>query len=404
MSRAVRRHGAAARAARRGSVGVAAAMMMAVLAGIGGVAVNQVSLHHRGLLQRQATQAAALAAAAKLSTYYASGTNSTTAIVSAAQAIATANMPTATYGTIVPAANVVLGNWNATTQQFTPLSVSGTTNPDAVRVTGHASAANGNAITALMPGLSGSGTRSYETVAIASYGTGQTWNTIITNDLSGSFSSAIGNQRAADKAILDCVRTAAGSASQFGITTHTGLSMIFQPLSQASANFATLSAKIDTLKSCGNTGAPACSGSNVASAIYSARQQFKAATYNGTRKNIVVITDGVPNASSRTYTKADGVFLTDTATTGICSNNCTDANLWTATLNQATLARSEGISISTIYYSGNTSVSQRASYAAKLAQLTGGTGVAMVAPTTSQISGVFAGFCSTMSSALKAVY
>ena len=388
---------------RRGSVGVLAAMTLAVLAGIGGLAVNQVSLHYRGLMQRQTTQAAALAAAAKLSTYYASGTNSTTAIVSAAQTIATANMPTATYGTILPAANVVLGNWNGATMVFTPLAA-GSTSPDAVRVTGLSSAANGNAITNMMPMLGGVTSRTYETVAVASYGTGQTWNTIITNDLSGSFSSAIANQRAADKAILDCVRTAAGSASQFGITTHTGLSAIFQPLSQASANYTTLSTKINTLKSCGNTGAPACSGSNVASAIYSARQQFKAATYNGTRKNIVIITDGVPNASSRTYTKADGVFLTDTATTGICSNNCTDANLWTATTNQATLARTEGISISTIYYSGGTAASERMNYANKLATLTGGTGVAMVAPTTGQIAGVFAGFCATMSSALKAVY
>ncbi len=396
--------GTPAGADRRGSVGVAAAMMLALLAGIGAVTVNQLHKHHQGLLQRQTTQAAALAAAAKLSTYYASGTNSTTAIVAAAQTIATANMPTATFGTIVPAANVVLGNWNATSQVFTPLSVGGTANPDAVRVTGMATVGNGNPVAGLMPSLIGTGSWSYETVAVASYGTGQTWNTIITNDLSGSFSSAIANQRAADKAILNCVRTAAGSASQFGITTHTGLSMIFQPLSQASANFATLSAKIDTLKSCGNSGAPACSGSNVASAIYSARQQFKAATYNGTRKNIVIITDGVPNATNRTYTKADGVFLTDTATTGICSNNCTDAKLWTATTNQATLARNEGISISTIYYSGNTIASQRANYANKLAQLTGGTGVAMVAPTTNQIAGVFAGFCSTMSSALKAVY
>jgi hypothetical protein len=255
-----------------------------------------------------------------------------------------------------------------------------------------------------MQTLTGHSSMDYTTSAIASYGTGQTWNTIITNDLSGSFSGAIANQRAADKAILDCVRTAAGSASQFGITTHTGVSAIFQPLSQASANFATLSAKIDTLKSCGNSGAPACSGSNVASALYSARQQFADAAYNNTRKNIVIITDGVPNATNRTYTKADGVFLTDTATSGICSNRCTDANLWTATHNQATLARSAGISISTIYYSGNTAASQRAAYAAQLAQLTGGTGVAMVAPTTGQIAGVFAGFCSTMSSALKAVY
>jgi hypothetical protein len=73
-------------------------------------------------------------------------------------------------------------------------------------------------------------------------------------------------------------------------------------------------------------------------------------------------------------------------------------------VNQATLARNAGISISTIYYSGNTAANQRTAYANQLAALTGGTGVAMVAPTTGQISGVFAGFCSTMSSALKAVY
>ena len=57
---------------RRGSVGVLAAMTLAVLAGIGGLAVNQVNQHYRGLLQRQTTQASALAAAAKISTYYAS--------------------------------------------------------------------------------------------------------------------------------------------------------------------------------------------------------------------------------------------------------------------------------------------------------------------------------------------
>lgn len=388
---------------RRGGVGVTAAMMCAALVGVGAMAVNQASLRHRSLVLRQSTQSAALAAAAKISSYYASGTQSATAITTAAQTIATANMPTASWGTVVPAANVVLGNWDATARTFTTLAQSGGTSPNAVRVTGSATAANGNPLSGLMPGLGG-GNRDVQAVAIASYGTGQTWNTIITNDLSGSFSSAIASQRAADKAILDCVRTAAGSASQFGITTHTGVSAIFQPLSAAAANFTTLSAKIDTLKSCGNTGAPACSGSNVAAALYSARLQFAATAYNGTRKNIVIITDGVPNANSRTYARADGIYPTDTATTPTCTNNCTDANMWTMATNQASLARAAGISISTIYYSGNTSSSQRAAYAAKLALLTGGTGVAMVAPTTNQISGVFAGFCATMSSALKAVY
>jgi hypothetical protein len=389
---------------RRGAVGLLAAMMFGSLLTIGALVLNQAHLHYRGLLQRQTTQAAALAGAAKLATFYTAGNS--TAIVTAAQTIATANMPVATYGTIVPTSAVTLGQWNAATGVFTALGGTNLNpNPDAVRIQGLSTVANGNPVTTLMSGMIGTSTRQYTTTAIASFGTGQTWNTIITNDLSGSFANSISHQRAADKAILDCVRTAAGSASQFGITTHTGVSAIFQPLSQASVNFATLSTKIDTLRSCGNTGAPACSGSNVASAIYSARMQFANAAYNGTRKNIVIITDGVPNGVNRTYTREDGIFPNDTTTTPTCTRNCTDAQTWTMAVNQASLARAAGISISTIYYSGNTTnASQRTTYANQLAALTGGTGVAMVAPTQNQIAGVFAGFCSTMSSALKAVY
>ena len=390
---------------RRAGVSTLAAITFSGLVAAGALSLNEAHLHYRGLLQRQTTQAASLAGAAKLATYYASGTNSTTAIVNAAQTITTANMPTATYGTIVPASNVVLGNWNATTSTFTSLAQSGTTSPNAVKVIGSSTTANGNPISLLMAAVSGRASADYTTSSISSYGTGQTWNTIISNDLSGSFSGQVANQRAADLAILDCVRTAAGSASQFGITTHTGVSAVFQALSTAGTNFTTLSNKIATLKSCGNSGAPACSGSNVASAIYSARQQFANATYNGTRKNLVIITDGIPNADNRTYARADGIYPTDVATTPTCTNRCTDANLWTMAVNQATLARNAGISISTIYYSGNTgNATDRTNYATKLAALTGGTGVAMVAPSAGQISGVFAGFCSTMSSALKAVY
>ncbi len=390
---------------RSGSVGVTAAVMLGGLLGIGALGANQINLHYRGLLQRQTTQAAALAAASKMSTYYSSGTNSSAAVIAAAQTIATANMPTAKYGTIVPAANVVLGNWNDTTSVFTTLAQSGGISPNAVRVTGVSSAANGNAITSLMPIGGSTLSRNYSTSSIASYGSSQTWNTIITNDLSGSFAPSIANQRAADLAILDCVRTSSGSASQFGITTHTASSQIFQPLSQAGANYATIAAKIATLNSCGGAGAPACgSGTNIASALYSVRQQFANAAYNGTKKNMVIITDGVPNATSRTYTRADGIYPTDTALTPTCTTACTDAKVWTMAVNQATLARTAGISITTIYYSGGTPAAQRATYSSQLATLTGGTGVAMVAPSSGAIAGVFAGFCSTMQTALKSVY
>lgn len=389
---------------RRGSVGVLAAMMFTILMGLGAWSLNQAHLHYRGLLMRHTVQAASLAAASKLTTYYTSGGTSTAGVVNAAQAIATANMPTATYGTVVPASNVVLGNWNSTNATFTSLAESGGTIPNAVRITGAATTANGNPVSLLFSGVVGKATMDYTANAVASFGTSQTFNTIIVNDLSGSFSPSIGKQRDADKAILDCVRNSSGSLSKFGITGLTAHSTILQPLTQASTNLATITAKIDTIKSCGNTGMPACSGTNVASAIYSAIQQFSDPIYANTSKNMIVITDGVPNANSITYTREDGIYPTPTSPTPTCTNNCTDANLWTMAVNQAAAAKAAGISVSTIYYSGGTAKKDRAAYAAKLASLVGGTGIALVAPTTDSIALTFAGFCATMSSSLKAVY
>jgi hypothetical protein len=149
---------------------------------------------------------------------------------------------------------------------------------------------------------------------------------------------------------------------------------------------------------------PACSGSNVASGIYSAIQQFSSVSATNTIKNIIIITDGVPNASSgTTYAKADGTYATPTSTTPICSNNCSDANLLTMAHDQATNAWAAGISVSTIYYSGDTATSQQASYTTELASWVRGNGIALVAPTAAKISTVLGGFCATMPSALKLV-
>jgi hypothetical protein len=101
-----------------------------------------------------------------------------------------------------------------------------------------------------------------------------------------------------------------------------------------------------------------------------------------------------------TYAKADGVYPTPTSTTPICTTKCTDANLLTAAQDQATNAYAAGISISTIYYTGDTAAGSVASYEASLASLRRGTGVSLVAPTAAKISSVFGGFCATMNSAL----
>jgi Flp pilus assembly protein TadG len=388
---------------RRAAISLFVALALPALIALGLLIVDAPYLYFRSLLLRQTVQAAALAAASNLTTYYTSGNGSTSSIVTAAQSFGTANMPSAKYGTVIQANKVVVGNLDATNTTFTSLATSGGTSPNAVQVTGLNTAANSNPVSLIFSRLINKPSFDMTKTAVASFGTGQTFDTIIVNDLSQSFSSSIANQRAADNAILNCVSSSAGSQSQFGITTFDGHSNIYQALSQASTNLSTLQTKISALNSCGHAGTPACSGSNVAAAIYSAIQQFSGASYANARKNIVVITDGVPNADAITYGTADGIYPTPTSTTPTCTNHCTDANLLTMAQNQAAVAKANSISISTIYYSGDTPASQQASYAAALATLVTGTGVAMVAPTQAKISSTFAGFCATMSSALKLV-
>jgi Flp pilus assembly protein TadG len=389
---------------RRGAIAVLTALMLPALIASGPLFVDTGYLCFRTVLLRQTVHAAALAAAQTLSNYYTSGTSSTAAIVSAAQNFALANSPSATYGTVVSAANVVVGNWNATTSTFTSLATSGGTAPNAVQVTGVNSAANGNPVKMFFAGLIGMSTMDLSSTATASYATGQNFDTIIINDLSQSFKSEIGNQRTADLAILNCVNASAGSATNFGITTIDGHSSIYQPLLQASTNLSSLETKINALNYCGTTGMPACSGSNVASGIYSAIHQFSSVSSTNTLKNIIIITDGVPNADTgTTYAKADGTYATPTSKTPICSTACTDANLETMAEDQAGNAWAAGISVSTIYYSGDTATGDEATYEAELARWRQGSGVSLVAPTAAKISTILGGFCATMPSALKLV-
>jgi Flp pilus assembly protein TadG len=377
-----------ARRRDRGSMAVMCAVMVPILIGFGTVAINQGYYTYRNLLLRQTVQAAALAGANKLSTYYSSGSTGT--IVSTAQTFATSNMPSATYGTVVPAANVVVGNWAS--GAFTSLASSHGTTPNAVQVTGVNTAANSNALALFFGSWFGKPTLDLSTTVVASNASGKTFNTIVLNDMSQSFQSELSNQQTADTAILNCVKGQTGTSSKFGITMINGHATIYQALSQASSNLTSLLTSITSLTtlSCLLN----CStGSNVASGIYSAIQQFSGSTYTGTSKNIVLITDGVPNAKSGvTYSTADGVT---------CTTNCTDALMLTGAQTQAAAARTAGINISTIYYSGSTPSSDQASYAASVASLVTGTGVALVAPTAASINSAFAAFCSTIPSSLR---
>jgi Flp pilus assembly protein TadG len=374
----------------RGSMGVMIAVLIPVLIAFGSLAIDTANYGYHNLLLRQTVQSAALAAGNKLPTYF-SNNGSTSLISTAATTFAQANMPLARYGTVVSGASV--GTWNATNLTYT----GGGTSPNAVTVTG----------TTVLPLIFGSvfgkPNITLTSTVVASYTTALPFNTIVINDMSQSFTSELSNQRTLDTAIANCVKGAAGSTSTFGITLINGHATIYQALSQVSTGLTSLLSQITGLTSLSCL-LECSTGSNVAAGIYSARQQLSASAYNGQKKNIIIITDGVPNASSGvTYGKADGTYATDTATSGICTTHCTDADLLTMAQNQAALARAAGISISTVYYTGDTDTQDQAGYATSLATLVTGSGIAMTAPTSSQITASSAGFCATIPSALKTV-
>lgn len=395
--------------ARKAGVALLIAGMFPLALGMGLLGVDGSRLYFHKLLLRQTAQAASMAGANKLATYYTSGTNSTTEIVNAAQQFAGFNMPTGVYGTVVPAANVSLGNWNLVDKAFIPLSGAGT--PDAVRVIATMSTGGGNPFQPLFGGSFGVGAKNLSTTAISSFATGKPFHVIVVNDLSSSFSSSIANQRTADQAILNCVYNSAGNTSQYGLVGFNGQYTTIQSPIVVSTNYTALTNKITTIKACNQPGGPLCSGSNVASGIYRATKSdmFGNAAYADTNMNIVVITDGVPNFSnsiaSPGYGMENGTYPTPSSATPVCSGySCTDANLLTMAQNQATYAWSKGINVSTIYYSGNTPSADRAAYAASLATLRKGTGISLVVPSQTQINSSFAAFCATMSSKLMALY
>jgi Flp pilus assembly protein TadG len=240
----------------KGGMAVLCAIMIPALIGLGTLTIDQGYFSFRSLLLKQSTENAALAAAEQLYMYYTTGSNAT--IVSTAQAYAGYNMPSAQYGTVVTASNVVLGSWNGTA--FT----AGGTNPTAVQVTGLNTVANGNAVGLFLGSFFGRPTADISYAVVASYGSGKSFNTIVINDMSQSFSSEIANQVTADQQILNCVKGVVGSTSYFGVTFANGHASTYIPLSLAQTNYTTLHTKVAAITTCSSAEDPNCStGSNV---------------------------------------------------------------------------------------------------------------------------------------------
>ena len=357
----------------------------------------------------QATQMAALAGGSKLSTYYT--TSATTTLTTAANSLFNSNVGGDWANT--PSTTIAVGSWSSS-------NFVANTTPNAVQVIGNAT------VNTIFGALLGRTSFPITKTAVARIGGARAVNVVVVNDASGSFSSDIAQQRAADLAILNCIASSATGTSKFGISTFDGTSTIYIPLTTTTAAATTsMTTRINAMLSCSGSGTvggnpPMCSGSNAAAGIYNARIQLDALNCPMCNNNIIVITDGVPNYNPISYTQATGTYVSTTgtgtamvgtgsATTPICgvgsTNSCstpTNSNgdsvrMLAMAQGQAAAAGASGYLVSTIYYSGSTSGSALvAAYTAELAGWTKNGGVAMVAPTPTQITSSSNGVCALL--------
>lgn len=305
---------------------------------------------------------------------------------------------------------ITVGVWAATVPggngTFTPLSNGAA--PNAVKVTTQMTAANKNALSLFYTSMLGiiAKTAGFKNIsltatAVAAYTStnaeGGSLTTpahlIIAIDMSSSFSNNILN---AILAVKDCAKYFAqqnNSNSNFGVTLFTGNSpqtgwapqgwtstdnstycsgnactTPYMGLTSAtSSNFLTnADNQISNINNVENQGLYQHSGSNVAAGMQSTMNQFSGSGISGTTE-MIIVTDGVPNCTS-TYDNNPSKFGTSTTANQNCpagqvnngngksettaQTNAGDVQLLTDAQNLATTAGADGITVSTLYYSG----------------------------------------------------
>jgi len=374
---------------RRGTVSLMVGVTMPALVGFTALGVDAANLYrHRRMLQATADMAA-LAGSALLP--------NTANAVTTAVSYATKNMPTAKYGNVLTAADVSTGTWNPTTRVFT----AGGTNQSAVRVTVRSTSARGNPFGLTFAGIFGFRTADLTATATATFGTYQPWDISIIQDVTASLSSSqMTNAKNADRAMLDCVKNNFGAQSQVSILSFTGINQtkIGMTSVTTTTNYNSLTNAINSMNICGNSGQPACSGTNIAAGIQLGLSKFTTGytpAVNGYGKALIIVSDGEPNwtRSSTTNNGLYGPTMGGTCT-GCTNQTNGDAGLRANAIAQADAAAAAGLSIFTVYLdqSNGTNTAARDF----LASLVRGNGQAYSSTQSNQLSNLMFNICATV--------
>ena len=388
----------------RGAVAILMTLMVPVLVGFMTLAVDATYAYTTHNQLQIAADAAALAGVQRVGSY--TGTSSTpctsnpaqasqgSTVCTPAQTLAQDNRPHgAGNTTILQTKDIVVGVWNGS---FTPLATGAV--PNAVKVTTSMTAANSNPLSLFFTSMLGiiANTADFKNIsltatAIAAYsgvnaggGAVVPAHLIVVIDTSSSFQSNLAN---AILAAQDCAKYFAqqnNANSNFGVTLFTGNSpqsgwapanwtsqdnktycsgspdactTPYMPLTSPAPNPTTFQNNADTqisnITKADDTGVYSYSGSNIAAGMQSAINQFcPSGTCASGTTEMVIVTDGVPNCSTTGF-----------GTSTIAGQNCIvsgkganqgteDQQLLTDAQTLATTAGTHGMTVSTLYYSG----------------------------------------------------
>jgi len=257
--------------------------------------------------------------------------------------------------------DIRLGNWDFDAHQFVDLTGSADVEfASAVQVVAPRTNARGNPIAMMFAPILGYYTADVSQRSTASLGSGQPWDLVLVQDITGSFVDEIGDARDADQTMVDCVTQFTGTTSKMGLVAFTGVGQVMHTLGPLQdGGYEGISTTISKLRTCGNWGMPPCSGTNIAPGLVYGKQQLDA--YGSppeweVGRAMILVSDGTPNPGG--------------------GSHATVAELEQLALDAADAAEAEGYSIWTVFYDeANNPDSQ-----AFMAQLARGEGEFFVTP------------------------
>lgn len=196
--------------------------------------------------------------------------------------------------------DIELGTWDSSNRTFQPLATLDESRATAMRITARLTKQRGNPVGLIFAPLIGHSSTDIVVSAVAGYG--QAADVVIVQDITSSFDKEIADAKIADQALVDTLYAKGSGVSAIGFAVHTGWGKTLSPLRNIQSEYSTISSIINSVKLCGNSGMPICSGTDIAAGLEEGIEIFSDPDYlsgiAGATRAIVLVSDGEPTASS----------------------------------------------------------------------------------------------------------